>query len=258
MKNVSSNKNEEESKTSEERGETIKEIVLFSILGLGFICLIQAMIGEFTNTYSYRLSYTPEGKAALIEAANAHEFGEVFNPGFELKEDYVMAFEKVVGVPSPCRRQYFVTYVDPNISWGSVLSNNISWQYALIQQTSATKDLTVSEFVKLANSGSQDLLYGGFVKGTSYQKLDWDELDPGQRALIEQISENQKFGDKAKIKKPNGFISVKKVCGIPSKCPEQTLVSYYVDTPNGYKNEKVLIQGSLPYGMTFPPVYGGI
>lgn len=136
-------------------------VVAILIIFLTVFCLL-VLYSLKTETYSYQFSYNREAKETIKKAANAHEFGDVFNPGFELQEDYILQFEKVVGMPSRCRTQYLVVYVNPGISMENVLSKHISYEYALIQENEATKNLNISRFVKLANSGSQDLLYGGY------------------------------------------------------------------------------------------------
>lgn len=163
IENEDQNKAEKVSSNENKRG--LGCFTVFScftiLLALLIMCanIVDLISGD---TYYYPLSYTRDGRAAIKEAAKAHKFGEVFDPGFKLDEGYVLTLEKVVGIPPHFKTQFIVVYVDPGISLEDALSNNISYQYALIQKNEATKDLTISKFVELANSGSQDLLYGGY------------------------------------------------------------------------------------------------
>ncbi|MBO4516665.1 hypothetical protein J5751_04530 [bacterium] len=238
------------------RKETWKLISIVSVFVFLFGLLTLALASEAKKTYYYPLSYNPLGKAAIKEASNAQEFGEVFNPGFRLDEDF-MFMEKVLGIPSPCEEHYFISYVNPDMPLG--FYTKPEWHYALIQCNPMKEELTAKELANLVNSGSEEVLYGGFVEKFSCQNLYWDNLDSLQRQKLERISENQNFGDTVKVGHPQGFLSVMRVHNIPSECHDQTLVSYYVKTQYGYKNKKVLIQGDIMnHGKKLPFLYGGI
>ena len=235
--------------TNEKRTKCIIILVVISMV-------IVAIGGYYLLDYyssPYYESYNRPGVKNCIDnySAKTKNFGDVYIPEINLCDEriFVTRFENI---PGPNPTQYGIWY-NGSERQGELKTKLI----ALVQLPPSMPNLTKQEIIDMAKNG--ELLCGGAVKETEYHNYSWKDLSIKKQEEVQNLSNNQVFGSKVERKYLKGILSITKIYNLPSRCSEQTLISYFTENPFGFKNERILIQGDIAnYKSDTPYIYGGI
>ena len=223
-------------------------IIGFVVIVLGGVWLIEY------NCCPYHESYKRPGVRNCIDnytAKATQSFGDVYIPKMSLSDDriFIGRFEDIPG-PSPI--QYGIWF-NGSEKHGELKTKLV----ALVQLPPALPNLTKEEIIEMAANG--ELLCGGTVKEIEHHNYSWEDLPNKAQNEIRYLSDIQDFGSAVEKKHQKGILSVTKIYNLPSRCSEQSVISYSVESPYGFKKKKILVQGDIAnYKTDTPYIYGGI
>lgn len=228
---------------------------LYTIIIIGFITVVFGGIWVIEyNCCPYHESYKRPAVKNCIDNYTAKAtqcFGEVYIPKMSLSDDRIF-IRKFKDIPGPSSIQYGI-WLNNSEKQGELKTKLI----ALVQLPPSMPNLTKQEIVDMAKNG--ELLCGGVVNETKYHNYSWKDLSNDTQEKLQNLSNNKDFGNPVEKKHSKGILSVTKIYDIPSRCSEQSVISYFVESPYGFKNEKILVQGDIAnYKTDTPYIYGGI
>ena len=223
-------------------------IVVFVVIVLGGVWVIEY------NSCPYHLSYNRPGVKNRIDVCTAKAnqcFGDVYIPTMSLSDERIF-IKRYEDIPGPSPTQYGIWY-NASEKQGELKTKLL----ALVQLPPTLSNLTKEEIIEMSENG--ELLCGGAVKEIECHSYSWKDLPNKAQNEIRYLSDIQDFGSAVEKKHQKGILSVTKIYNLPSKCSEQSVISYFVESPYGFKNEKILVQGDIAnYKTDTPYIYGGI